>query len=92
MLVWTGIFVLNCGIMNKVYGHMDSHFFSTNHAVFVAVGCFLVAVFGCVSTHLKNEKEECKGGWCTSFYCFERTFVSVPIWDNIFSLIRSKGH
>lgn len=64
--------------------------FNTNHAVFVSVGCLVVPVFCCISTHLKNEKQ-CEGRCCTVFYCFERSSLSVPIWDSIFSLIRSKG-
>lgn len=54
--------------------------FYTNHAEFVSVGCFSVSVFGCVSTHLRNGKTT---GWL--LYCFERSSLSVPIWDNIFS-------
>lgn len=39
----------------------------------------------------KKEKQQCKGGCLMVFYCFERGSLSVPIWDNIFGLIRFKG-
>lgn len=37
--------------------HLVSLFY-TNDAVFASTGCFLIAVFGCVSTHLENEKQQ----------------------------------